>query len=238
MHGQQATKTENNGGVVIMMEKLFAEVMNVKGIVSTIQEDNIAWKNKIEKEVNEVKDSVELAYNLIVDKTKQCKEGEKQLKEELNDKMKEILNVVQKTRTQSEELKNVKMGISQTQCEIKELQDQHAAMKIPVMEIKTQIEMVTGSIEYPVNRTVVAQRVWCEENEDIEKVARTIINKALNLPDVCIVRAIRKSGKPNGTGLIKIELQTEADVETVLWAKKILLSFGKYFSEPQRRKKH
>ena len=219
---QHSMKTESSE--VNLIEKLLSEVRDVKGIVSQIQVDNLEWKKKVDKDLSDVKDSVEMAHNMINDEVKECKDGEKAMREELKEKTKEILNTIQKTRTQGDELNVVKNTVSMTQKDLKELHEKHDALKIPVMEVKSRIEAVTGSIKYPVNRTVVAQRVWCDEPEDIRKVAETIVNRVLNLPNINIVHVIRKSGRPGGNGLIKIELASEDDVPTVLKAKKLLKS--------------
>ena len=80
-------------------------------------------------------------------------------------------------------------------------------------------------MEYPVERTIVAQKVKYEEGEDPVQLARDIINKALNLTTVEVVRVERKSGQKtkSGTGLVKIELKRDSDVKLVLGQKKELM---------------
>ena len=58
------------------------------------------------------------------------------------------------------------------------------------------------SSRFVLEKTIVAQNMWYKEDEDLNRVASTIINKALNLPEVKIVDVERKSGKGKrkGTG--------------------------------------
>ena len=64
---------------------------------------------------------------------------------------------------------------------------------------------------------MVAQNVWYREGEDLNKVANTLIYKALGMSDdIKIVRVLRKSGKNTRSGLIKIELDSENSVKAVL----------------------
>ena len=88
--------------------------------------------------------------------------------------------------------------------------------------LKLKVEKDLGNTEFPVNRTIVAQNVWCDEEEDLLKKAKVIINKTLKLPEVVIVRVVRKSGWEHGQGLIKIEVRDASDVRKILKEKKLL----------------
>ena len=85
-----------------------------------------------------------------------------------------------------------------------------------------KVESSLGSITFPTQKTVVAQKVWYKEDEDIVKVAETILHKALELPEIKVVRAERKSGWKTGTGLVKIELENNDCVRTVIKNKRKL----------------
>ena len=81
---------------------------------------------------------------------------------------------------------------------------------------------ITGGTDFPIHKTIVAQNVWYEENEDLLKVAQTIIHKALNLPNIGIRKVTWKSGQRTGKGLVKIELLNDVDVQDVLKKKNLL----------------
>ena len=70
--------------------------------------------------------------------------------------------------------------------------------------------------------TIVTQNVWCEEEEDLNKIASAIVNKGLKLPRIKIKNVMRKSRWESGSGLLKIELESESDVKEILKNKKML----------------
>ena len=78
--------------------------------------------------------------------------------------------------------------------------------------------------EFPVERTLVAQNVWYREDEDLEKVASTIIHHALNFTneEITIKNVMQKSGWKSGFGLLKIELSDSDQLKAVLERKKDL----------------
>ena len=78
------------------------------------------------------------------------------------------------------------------------------------------------SSRFALEKTIVAQNMWYKEDEDLNRVASTIINKALNLPEVKIVDVEHKSGKAKGKGLVKIELENKDTVSAVLRHKNML----------------
>ena len=86
----------------------------------------------------------------------------------------------------------------------------------PLEELKGKVETIAGPIEFPIAKTLIAQDVWYKEGEDLDKVCSTIINKALDLPMVKIIRCERKNGWEKGSGLVKIELENSSDIKTVL----------------------
>ena len=79
--------------------------------VNEIQCENKEWRQKmesLEKEVSEVKESVNLAHDMINDETKNRKESEKTIKSELQDRAREISNNVQFIKSHSSELRSLK----------------------------------------------------------------------------------------------------------------------------------
>ena len=92
----------------------------------------------------------------------------------------------------------------------------------PLQHLKTRVEEAVGGVDFPVKKTIVGQKVWFQEGENLEKVAELIIHKTLELPEIQIVKVERKSGQETGSGLIKIELQDASDVRKVLRNKRKL----------------
>ena len=92
----------------------------------------------------------------------------------------------------------------------------------PLQNLKTQVQDMIGGLEFPIKRTVVAQNVRCTEDEDLQQVASDIIHKALELPNIVIVRTEHKSGWESGAGLVKIEVETNGDLKEIIKNKKKL----------------
>ena len=170
------------------------------------------------KEVGEMKDSVNMAHNMITDEIKERKEGEKKLSTQLEDRHKEICNNTKVLKEHGVRVKNLGETVESLSSKVDVATDSQKNLTKTVNAMKSRMDSRYGTDEYPTERTVVAQKVWYREDEDITKVAETIIHKALQLPSIKIVRALRKSGwkSKSGTGLIKIELESSEDVETVL----------------------
>ena len=66
------------------------------------------------------------------------------------------------------------------------------------------------------------QNVWYHQDEDLPKVCSTIIHEALNLLEIKIVQCEHKSGWETGTGLVKIELESNNEVKMILKKKQEL----------------
>ncbi len=75
---------------------------------------------------------------------------------------------------------------------------------------------------FPYSKTVVAMNLfisdeeWFDDNEDTQRKAELIIHKHLGLPGIPVVRTLRKGANDNYVGIVKIELGSEQEVETVL----------------------
>ena len=218
---------------VVMMQKMFSEIIGIKTTVNTmnnsitllqnkmemIQEGNQVWKQKLgllENDITEVKASVEMVHNLILDETQDRQTAVNALKNEIVERSVENQNTLQLVKTQTAQMKTVKELVKGIQGKIDELDNQHSAAVAPITEIKSQVEEMLGQIDYPVKKTIMAQNVWYAADEDIYKTASTIINKALELPAIKIVKVVRKSGQDTGAGLLKIELDCADSVKMVL----------------------
>ena len=106
--------------------------------------------------------------------------------------------------------------VAETHQSIEHLKRVQDDINTPIATIQSTLMDAGLDGEFPVSRTLIAQNVWYRSNEDLERVAKTIIHKALDLPNINIARVERKSGSRSGKGLIKIELNSKADIECVL----------------------
>ena len=88
-------------------------------------------------------------------------------------------------------------------------------------EVISKIDM-GDTTEFPYHRTVVAQHLWYNEGENVERKAQLLIHRHLNQPGIEIKRVKRLGVKDDYDGIVKIELGSEAEVETVLQSKSIL----------------
>ena len=78
------------------------------------------------------------------------------------------------------------------------MREEQLKVSVPLNEIRQKVESTLGSIEFPIKRTLIAQNVWYKEGEDLMQIVKTIIHKALGLPEVPIHRTKRKSGQKQG----------------------------------------
>ena len=117
-------------------------------------------------------------------------------------------------------MKDVGEKMKKVNVKLDELESKQSSALQPMNKLKDQVHELLGNVKFPVKKTVVAQGVWYEENEDFFKVASTIINKSLELADVTVVNVERKSGWESGAGLLKIELKSADEVKKVLKNKK------------------
>ena len=105
---------------------------------------------------------------------------------------------------------------------IAKTQEETGKVKSSLTNLKLKNQRDIKEQQYPIDRTVVAQNVWCDEGKDVVRVAETIIHKGLKLTEINIVRVIRKSGWESGKGLLKIELSSQDELKRVLKEKKLL----------------
>ena len=76
-----------------MMRRVLCELVDIKQCMAAIQSENAEWKSRMttfETEIKDVKESVELAHNLVNDERKNRKQSEKNFKEEMVQRKKEI----------------------------------------------------------------------------------------------------------------------------------------------------
>ena len=139
---------------------------------------------QFETDLSDVKDSVDMAHNLIVDEKKERKENERAMKEELQERTRGINNYVQLIKGQSSDIKSLKEGLKHTNNKYDLLAKEQSDMKMPLQDMQKKVEESLGTVKFPVHQTIVAQKVWYTENENVMEVAKRIIHDTLNLHDV------------------------------------------------------
>ena len=93
--------------------------MNSK--INTIQTKNGQWKHKlglVQKDVEDVKISVELAHNMIQDEQKDREKSKKDIWDVLNEKSKEMCTNVQLMKTQIQDMKDTKETVKALQLKV------------------------------------------------------------------------------------------------------------------------
>ena len=114
---QGESKNCTNYGGAELMEMMLSEFAGLKGMINnvdrkieTIQEENTMWRTKLESvvtEVSEVKESLEMAHNLITDEKNERASAVQILKNEIMERGKEIGTNVQLIKTQASEIKSL-----------------------------------------------------------------------------------------------------------------------------------
>ena len=208
-----------------MMKMMYREVMGIKNTMNSVNEkieqmqmENSAWRTRfetLEKNCDELKDSVELAHNLIQDdrKTNQC--AIREVKETMKEQFKGFSSHTNVVNSQSGQIKTLEDTVRNVSVRLDVAIEEQGQISAPLQNMKTRIDEVLGNIDFPVKKTIVAQNVWYKENEDLFAIAKLIIHDTLDLPDIKIIRCECKSGTESGSGLIKIELENTSDVVSV-----------------------
>ena len=180
-------------GIKTMISDVNTKVTTIDSKFENIQEENKEWKERmvnLESDMNEVKRSVEMAHNLIADETQNRKAEVKELRTELNQKASKAMHNLQLLKTQAGELKTIKESMKGLNSQLDIVDESQKKAEKPVHELKKLVNEALGATEFPVKNILVAQNVWCDEHENLDKVASTIIHKALSLPDIRIVRTL------------------------------------------------
>ena len=198
---------------------LRAKVENVSETMNVMQHDNAAWKQKLTaltSDVVDLKDSVEMAHNLINDEKNQRSYDIAAIKSEFTERTREQTQNLQLIKNQSSQIKNVTDGLKTIRNQVDKLEEAHKQVDAPMKELKGEVESMLGNVEFPVKRTIVAQHVWYKEGEDLFAVADLIVKKTLELDEITICNVAHKSGWESGSGLLKIELSSPDEVKQVL----------------------
>ena len=86
---------------------------------------------------------------------------------------------------------------------------------------------VINDKEFPTDKMVVAMGVPFETDENLDQLAKTMINDVLQQEQVSVIRTKRMSTWRNGKGLVKIELGAKQHVSDVVQNKQKLRHCGK-----------
>ena len=210
------TSDEVTKRILAEMLELKSMMTNMDSNMSVMKNENKAWIDKltgIEGDLNEVKASVEMAHSLIGDESSARVEAVKTLNNSIADRAREINNHAGVLKNHAADIKTVKENQKSLEMKISHMNNEQERL---IGKLADHTEDVPT--EYPIKSTIVAQKVWYRENEDLMKVALTIIHKGLRLQpaDAQIVRVMRKSGQQTGSGLLKIELSSPDAVKLVL----------------------
>ena len=211
-------------GKVVEME---ATIGNINNTVAAIQTQNRIWNSRFEKirqECNDLKESVEMAHNLIRDEVTNRDVAITEVREQVKQQGAAQVNVIQSLKTHSTSIRSLSDNVKAVNGRMDKILEEQSCLKQPVNELKKKVDEVLGETSFPIKKTIVGQSVWYKEGEDLNKIAELIINKTLELPHVKITRVERKTGFDSGFGLIKMELETEGMVKEVMRNKKKLKS--------------
>ena len=223
-----------------MLQKMFQEMMGMKNGMDNVgtqialmnnrmeqmQQDNNIWKSKlamIEKDCSDLKISVEMAHNLVRDESKKREDEVKSIRNHIAQHSREGASNVQLLKTHGDQLKSLDNSVKGINSRIDTVIEEHKQMAAPMENLRSKVENALGEIDFPVNKTIVAQNVWYTEGENLDKIVELIVNTTLELPDVTVRKIERKSGFEKGSGLLKIELGSENDVKKVLKNKRKLM---------------
>ena len=168
-----------------MLKQMFSEVIGIRSTMSdvnkkleTMQKESSMWSTKfqaVKKDVSDVKDSVEMAHNFINDEKVAREKNITELKRELGDRAQEIHSNVQLIKTHSKEAKDLKSSLKDLQQQVGNVNKQRDGWKQPVESLKNRLDDLTPeSSEFPVGKTLMAQRVWYRESEVLDKVAKLL----------------------------------------------------------------
>ena len=222
--------TENTTPSDAKIDIILNEILGMKNVVNDlkigmtkIQEDNQQWKTKvqaIETDLKDVKESVNMAHDLITDETMNRKQEIGALKADIIEQTREMSNNAQVLNTHSTDLRNIKSELGRVDTKLNNIEQEKIQSPLKIMKAQLDATLEPGT--FPVKTTLVAQNVWNSEGENLEEKASLIIHKALNLPQIATKRVEHKSGWKTGSGLVKIELHSQEDLKRVLGRKKEL----------------
>ena len=206
--------------------RLFTELLGIKEMIGSvdakvdrIETENIKWHQRmesVEKDLGEVKSSLEMAHNLINNEANARSAVVREVKTELSSRAKEITHSANVINSYGNDIKGIRDAMKSMECKFDKADE---CRKCDIQVCLGKLGQNNSSQEFPLKCTIVAQRVWCSgKDKNLDEIANTIIHKALNLSreEVQIVWTVRKSGWKTGSRLIKIEMGNHEQQQRVL----------------------
>ena len=145
-----------------LMLRLLNEMTAIKSAVDkgnekmeTLISENNAWKAEIRSikiDVESVKDSVEMAHNLITDECTAREKAVSDLKQQQKDKSKECNNNAKLIKRHTTKIRGIKDSMKTVQNKLDAMQDANKKACEPFADLKAKVEESLGNIEYPPRR--------------------------------------------------------------------------------------
>ena len=184
------------------MVRLDAKQDSLKAdLMKSMAEEN----KKLTDTVGELKSSIEFAHSQIKGITTKCDETNRKIDAGLklrDENIDSIKRAVVKHKGECEATKS----------RIEKLEKDNEVIKNDVISVKN-VHQETA--EFPVKCTLVAQHVPYHEDEDLVKSLNKLIRDKIGCA-VKLIRCKRMSVYEDGTGLVKIQLETPEQVQNVL----------------------
>ena len=137
----------------------------------------------------------------------------KSLRDAINQHAQEQTTNTQVLKNHTGQIKSISDSIRGISGRLESTVEEQKKIMAPIRNLKSKVESALGEVDFPIKKTIIAQNVWCHEKENLDKIGELLINKSLNLHDVKIVKIVCKTGREGKSGVVKIELESEADVK-------------------------
>ena len=202
--------------------KSFMNGMNEQ--MAEMRRENGEWKGKIQKleeDCNSLKESVNVAHNMLQDEVHKRTIVINDIKQTINQQASSQTSTAKIVNTHSDQIRTLNDSVRRISRRLDQTIEDQRMQAIPVQQLKVKVEESLGEIDFPIRKTLIAQGVWYRENEDLDKVAVLIIS-TLGIDDVKVVKTCRMSGKESGSGTVKIKVGTENELKKILKEKKLL----------------
>ena len=215
-----------------LMKEMFKEVLGIKSTMNTMggqisainekmeimQRENAVWRQKIvnlESNCTELKSTVEQTQQMVYAETSKRQKGFRDVQEQLKLQAEELKPNTQAIKKHDKQITTLDENFKGIMAKVDELFSNRERLAAPLENLKSKVESALGEVNFPVKKTIVAQNVWFDEDEDLGKKVELIINRTLELPDIKIVNIERKSSF-KGVGLVRVELESNEHLKAVL----------------------
>lgn len=210
------------------------------------------------KEQKEKWQKVEESQKHLDQELSMLKDATDKASKKMDKELKQLTNKMQNTKTEVE--KNLESKKRYLQAELVDTKDLLKKLQDSAKECRTKIHeridrcvgrvstiednikelsenldpdgVVSAIKEYPVNCTAVARFVKQPEGVSPQKLGELIVNEALELKEMKVVRVKSMSRNDNNVGTLKIQLETPSDLHEVLESKSRL---NEYDEDPDMK---